>query len=63
MSTATYSSPKIVQAFSKQFGEHIKPVKIQMKYEQEVGQFIKKIETAQKLTINSQTTFKHLAND
>lgn len=58
MATTTYSSPKIAKAFSKQFGEHVKPVKVKMKYEQEVGKFIKKVEAAQKQTVDSQTTFK-----
>ena len=58
MSTATYSSPKIAKAFSKQFGKAVKAVRVEMKYKDEIGNFIKKVENAQRLTVNSQTTFK-----
>ncbi len=58
MSTVVYSSPKIAKAFSKQFGENLTKVRVEMKYEKEVGKFIKKVENAQKLTVKSQTTFK-----
>lgn len=58
MSTATYSSPKIAKAFSKQFGKDVKAAKVEMKYQNEIGSFIKKVENAQRLTVNSQTTFK-----
>jgi len=58
MTTATYSSPQIARAFSKQCGDSVKRVKVEMKYTQEVGRFIKRIENAQQQTVNSQTIFK-----
>lgn len=58
MPATTYSSPKIAKAFSKQFGKDIKAAKVEMKYQNEIGNFIKKVENAQRLTANSQTTFK-----
>jgi hypothetical protein len=59
MSIATYSNSKIAQAFIRQFGKDVKTVRVEMKYKSEIGSFIKKVENAQRLTVNSQTTFKY----
>ena len=58
MPTTTFSSPRIAKAFSQQFGKEVKTVKVDMKYEKEVCDFIRRVETAQQLTEKSQTSFK-----
>ena len=54
----TYSSPKIARELTKQFGAAREPIKVEMKYTREVGQFIKKVESAQKAAANSKLVFK-----
>jgi len=58
MSIVTYSSPKIAKAFCQRFGNEVKSVQIEMKHEEVVGLFIKRVENAQRLTAKSKTRFK-----
>ena len=57
MST-TYSSPKIARELTRQFGTSGEPIKVEMKFTHEIGQFIKKIESAQCAAANSKLVFK-----
>ncbi|MEI8246999.1 MAG: hypothetical protein WCI51_14295 [Lentisphaerota bacterium] len=54
----TYSSQKLTRELSKQFGDQVRPVKIEMKYTKEVGAFIRKMEEAHRATANSKLVFK-----
>ena len=54
----TYSSQKLTRELSKQFGDQVRPVKIEMKYTKEVGAFIRKVEEAHRATANSKLVFK-----
>ena len=54
-----YSSPRIAEELSKQFGTSSKPKKVEMKFVEEVGQFIKKVESAQKAAAKSKLRFKN----
>ena len=56
--TTTYSSPKIARELAKQFGTSGKPIKVEMKFTYEIGQFIKKVESAQQAAANSKLVFK-----
>ena len=55
---ATYSSPRIARELTKKFGRSRDPVKVEMKYTKEIGQFIKKVESAQNAAANSTLVFK-----
>ncbi len=55
---ATYSSPKIARELTKRFGTSRDPIKVEMKYTREIGQFIKKVESAQRAAANSRLVFK-----
>lgn len=57
MSTKTYSSPEIAKELIKQFGT-TGTVKVEMKFTREIGEFIKKVESAQKAAANSKLIFK-----
>ena len=57
MST-TYSSPRIARELGRQFGTSRKPFKVEMKHTEEIGQFIKKVESAQRAATNSRLVFK-----
>ena len=56
--TTTYSSPKIARELTKQFGTSGKPIKVEMKFTREIGQFIKKVESAQQAAAKSKLVFK-----
>lgn len=58
MAGNTYSSPKIARELKKQFGTSMKSIKVEMKYTREIGQFIKKVESAQNAAANSKLVFK-----
>ena len=56
--TTTYSSTKIAGELTKRFGTSGKPIKVDMKFTREIGQFIKKVESAQRAAANSKLVFK-----
>jgi len=56
--TTTYSSLKIARELTKQFGMLGKPIKVEMKFTREIGQFIKKVESAQQAAAKSKLVFK-----
>jgi len=56
--SAVYSSPKIARELKKQFGDKVRPIKVEMKYTKEIGQFIAKVESAQRKTEGSKLCFK-----
>ena len=56
--TTTYSSPKLARELTKQFGTSGKSIKVKMKFTREIGQFIKKVESAQQAATNSKLVFK-----
>ena len=53
-----YSSPKIVKELTKQFGTSREAFRVDMKFTHEIGEFIKKVKSAQKAAENSKLVFK-----
>lgn len=58
MSDTAYTSPKIAEALRKRFGDKVKPIKVEMKYTQEVASFIRRVDAAHKATAKSVLVFK-----
>lgn len=54
----TYSSPNIARELAKKIGKTGEPVKVDMKDTKEVGQFIRKVESAQRSAEHSKLVFK-----
>jgi hypothetical protein len=57
MSTNTCSSPEIAKVLTERFGTSRKPIKVEMKFTREIGEFIKKVESAQKAADRSNLIF------
>lgn len=49
---------QIAKVLTKQFGTLGKPIKVKMKFTYEIGQFIKKVESAQEAASTSHLRFK-----
>ena len=56
--TNNYSSPKISRELTKQFGTSGQAIKVEMKFTREIGEFIKKVESAQQAAAESKLVFK-----
>lgn len=54
----SFTSSKIAHEAAKVFGDKVKPISIEMQYCQEVGTFLKKVESAHQRAENSQLLFK-----
>lgn len=53
----TYSSPKIARELSRKFGNHVKTVKVEMKFTREIGRFVQRVEAAHQRTASSKLVF------
>jgi len=56
--TSKFTSPKIASEMAKVFGSDAKKVKVDIKYRQEVGRFILKVDRAHNDARKSKQTFK-----
>ena len=53
-----YSGFKISKELTKKFGTTGKPIQIKMKFVNEIGNFIKRVESAQQAAARSELVFK-----
>ena len=53
-----YASPRIASELRKRFGRKVQPMQVEMKYTQQLGSFIRRVNAAHKATDNSQLVFK-----
>lgn len=56
-SDRTFGSPKIAREMARMFGEQAKTISVEMKYEEEVGSFVRKIEDAHRQAGKSKLVF------
>lgn len=54
----TYANSGIAEELRRQFGNAAKSVKVEMRYTKEIGDFINRVESAQRMTKGSKLTFK-----
>jgi len=56
-SQGKFSSPNIAKEMKKRFGNNIEAITVTMKYQKQVGDFVKKIEKAHKKAAKSKLIF------
>lgn len=54
----TYASPLIANELRKHFGDKVQSMQVKMKYTQQLGNFIRRVNAAHKATDKSQLVFK-----
>jgi hypothetical protein len=54
----THASSRIAKELGRLFGNAAKTVKVEMRYTKEIGDFINRVESAQRMTKGSKLTFK-----
>lgn len=56
--TPTFGNPKIAEEFAAQFGAATETITVELKYSEQVSDFIEKIEKAHEEAANSDLVFK-----
>jgi len=56
----SYASPRIANELRKRFGSKVQPMQVEMKYTQQLGNFIRRVNAAHKAPDKSQLVFKKL---
>lgn len=54
----TYANSRIAEELRRQFGNAAKSVKVEMRYTKEIGDFINRVESAQRMTKGSKLSFR-----